>query len=70
MASNLFRDETKCIYNTLSQEYKEKYLTYKYNFWFLFIKEKDLGIIPTMSTTRYKIIDESKWLLTKLKYGF
>ena len=39
--------------------------------WKEFIKSKDLGIICVDSLNHiYKIIDEKKWLLSKLKYNF
>ena len=43
--------------------------------WKDFIKIKDLGIIcvrsyPSATQDEYEIIDEKKWLLTKIKYGF
>jgi len=42
-------------------------------FWVEFIETKDLGIIhlPAYGSMHtYKIIDEKKWLLSKLKYNF
>lgn len=43
--------------------------------WKLFISNKDLGIRYSPSYTLdlihvYEVVDEQKWLLTKLKYGF
>jgi len=39
--------------------------------WKEFIKSKDLGIFCLDSLNHiYKIIDEKKWLLSKLKYNF
>lgn len=39
--------------------------------WKEFIKSKDLGIFCLDSLNDiYKIIDEKKWLLSKLKYNF
>ena len=38
--------------------------------WKKFIKSKDLGIICVDSLNHiYKIIDEKKWLINKIKYG-
>ncbi len=37
--------------------------------WSDFIIVKDMGIIFNNKTDEYKIIDEKKWLLAKLKYG-
>lgn len=43
-----------------------------YDAWISFIKEKDLGLAVGVKGHYlvYKIIDERKWLLAKLKYGF
>jgi hypothetical protein len=39
--------------------------------WYSFIKSKDLGIICVdLLADEYTIVDEKKWLLSKLKYGF
>jgi hypothetical protein len=43
--------------------------------WDEFIKKKNLGIICIKSTyvgydDIYKIVDEKKWALSKIKYGF
>jgi hypothetical protein len=42
-------------------------------FWVDFIKSKDLGIISNYNSDfnfiYYTIVDEKKWLHTKLKYG-
>lgn len=48
--------------------YKEflKHPIYK-NRWSKFIESKDLGII--LSDRNYEVVDEKKWLLTRLKYG-
>jgi len=45
------------------------------NNWLDFIKSKDLGIICVQAKSNssgdvYKLIDEKKWLLAKIKYGF
>lgn len=41
--------------------------------WSDFIKSKDLGIVcnfnATNNTGLYKITDQKKWALTKIKYG-
>ena len=46
-----------------------------YEKWELFIQYKDLGIVCKTSCIdpsldRYEIIDEKKWLINKIKYGF
>lgn len=42
-----------------------------YDAWISFIEEKDLGLRVSVKGHYlvYKIIDERKWLLAKLKYG-
>jgi len=62
MDSNVIENEN--IYNVV----KVEYLTQPLN-WNKFIKNKDLGVIHLVDD-EYKIIDEKKWLLSKLKYGF
>ena len=68
------------IYKTFASEWVKykfdnfgKLITYEN--WKDFIKIKDLGIIcvrsyPSATQDEYEIIDEKKWLLTKIKYGF
>ena len=43
-----------------------------YDAWISFIEGKDLGLRVSVNEYYlvYKIIDERKWLLAKLKYGF
>lgn len=43
-----------------------------YDAWISFIENKDLGLAVSVNEYYiiYKIIDERKWLLAKLKYGF
>lgn len=54
------------IYKILYSEYTVSECNYA-----LFIKSKDLGIISIdLTGDFYKITDEKKWLLSKLKYGF
>jgi hypothetical protein len=42
-----------------------------YDAWISFIENKDLGLAVSVNEYYliYKIIDERKWLLAKLKYG-
>ena len=68
------------IYKTFSSEWvKYKYDNFDklitYENWKDFIKIKDLGIVcvssyPSANQDEYEIIDEKKWILTKIKYGF
>jgi hypothetical protein len=51
------------IYHKLSKEW----IVYPRT-WSDFIESKDLGIIDL--GVLYKIVDEKKWLLAKIKYGF
>jgi hypothetical protein len=62
MDSNVIENEN--IYNFL----KEEFLRTDWN-WDKFIENKDLGIMHFVDD-EYEIIDEKKWLLSKLKYGF
>ena len=52
---NLFRDE----YESSTLHWVE----------FFNYKQHETGIIITDYTFLYKVIDERKWLLTKIKYG-
>ena len=39
--------------------------------WTLFLKHKDFGIICIdFLRHSFRVVDEKKWLLTKIKYGF
>ncbi len=62
MDSNVIENEN--IYNFL----KEEFLRTEWN-WDKFIENKDLGIMHFVDD-EYEIIDEKKWLLNKIKYGF
>lgn len=62
MDSNVIDNEN--IYNFL----KEEFLRTEWN-WDKFIENKDLGIMHFVDD-EYEIIDEKKWLLNKIKYGF
>jgi FMN-dependent NADH-azoreductase len=54
----------------------EIYHKFKYEWtthtWSEFIESKDLGIeyLDHLDQNLYKIVDEKKWLLAKIKYGF
>lgn len=62
------------LYKTFLNEWLSKYDTYQN--WEDFIESKDLGIICTKTANtsseddKYEIVDEKKWTLTKIKYGF
>jgi hypothetical protein len=54
------------IYKILYSEYTVSECNYA-----LFIERKDMGIISIdLTGDFYKVVDEKKWLLSKLKYGF
>jgi hypothetical protein len=59
-------------FNDVEIYYKFRDIFYKQKKnWYLFIKELDIGIISlNYHHNLYKIIDEKKWLLAKIKYGF
>jgi len=59
-------EEASKIFFTLYDEYMETNI----DGWSNFINSKNLGIICDRVVCVYKIIDEKKWMLTKLKYGF
>lgn len=64
------------VYDVFEKEYKKSDLFYR-----AFINSKDLGLIANLTNTNerdygrgihsdyYKIVDEKKWLLAKIKYG-
>lgn len=53
------------IYKILYSEYTVSECNYA-----LFIERKDMGIISIdLTGDFYKVVDEKKWLLSKLKYG-
>lgn len=71
MQSNTF--ECKNIYKAFIDEY----LSSSFLGWDVFIKHKNIGLkvvsctlSNTFATSRYIVIDEKKWLLYKLKYGW
>jgi hypothetical protein len=73
MDSKLFFSED--IWDRFQHEYYAKQPYTGRGGWKLFISNKDLGIRYTPSYTLdlihvYEVVDEQKWLLTKLKYGF
>ncbi len=67
--------ESKIFINGLiAEKFGSEYIRKKTPyFWVEFIETKDLGIInlPAYGSMHtYKIVDEKKWLLNKIKYGF
>lgn len=67
MDSDILKNDL--IYENLKDEFRFKLQREPYINWLTFIKSKDLGIVFNNNTDEYKIIDEQKWLLAKLKYG-
>jgi hypothetical protein len=50
--------------------FRNDYLTHKSSSWNFFIEDLNIGIICLdYYKDLYKIVDEKKWLLTKIKYG-
>lgn len=68
MDSDILKNDL--IYENLKDEFRFKLQREPYINWLTFIKSKDLGIIFNNNTHEYKIIDQKKWLLNKIKYGF
>jgi len=64
--------ENDLIYENLKDEFRFKLQRepYLYINWSTFIKSKDLGIVFNNNTHEYKITDQKKWTLAKIKYGF
>lgn len=65
-----YKDIRDKIYFCFLDEYHN--CTLKIN-WREFIRSKDIGIEDVTTDTqfgaKYQIVDEKKWLLTRLKYG-
>ena len=59
-----FEDPYDTIWNRLKSEYQYS----RFMWWNTFIASLDLGITH-LGYRRYKIIDEKKWTLNKIKYG-
>ena len=65
-----FNDIDNSIYNTFEGEWFNKYFTPTRKMWQTFINEKGLGIECIHFTSKlYNIVDEKKWIITRLKYG-
>ncbi len=64
MESNIF------INSNIYIHFRNEYLSNENNIWNNFIESKDLGVICLSCVKdEYKIVDEKKWLITKIKYG-
>lgn len=59
------------MYAAFHKEFKETYLLHTRENWTKFIKHKNIGIefICYTCSVEYKIVNEKKWLMTRLKYG-
>jgi hypothetical protein len=60
----VFEDNDCKMYDLFIKEYRNS----NYGFWEDFILGKDIGV-KYMQFDRYAIIDQKKWMITKLKYG-
>ena len=64
-----FKDTNDRLYSALQDIYYNCETRYSITLgWQGFVKEQDIGL-QYLSYDRYKITDEKKWLLTKIKYG-
>lgn len=70
-----FNDNNDKLYSIFANEYCEHLLSSNGSSWKKFINSKKLGIRHKSNFkcegrgTVYKIFDEKKWLLSKIKYG-
>ena len=67
-------DSKRVVISQLYEKFKFEFFKNSLS-WKEFIKIKDLGIIclrsyPSPNQDEYEIIDEKKWLINKIKYGF
>jgi hypothetical protein len=68
-----FEDTNDTIYNIFKHEYIFSYPSR--DDWHVFINNKNIGILHNRKYSRhhgwiiYTIVDEKKWMLTKIKYG-
>ncbi len=60
----LFEDTTHKIYFHFQKEFAECSLRYQE-----FIKTKDIGVVFVHSNN-YNIVDNKKWVFSRIKYGF
>ena len=69
MDSDILKNDL--IYENLKDEFRFKLQRERYLDWLTFIKSKDLGVIcSSYLDDEYKITDEKKWFINKIKYGF
>ena len=61
-----FKDRDAKLFNTLFYEYSFTSF-YKGSRWDHFVDYKDIGV-KYIQTGVYKIVDEKKWMITRLKY--
>jgi len=75
-----FNDEQDIVWHLFAKEYEDNVSWISRKTWKEFIENKDLGIHfvknyvdihcnLNCTSSAYFIVDERKWLLTKLKYG-
>jgi len=65
------------VFNDIEQKllllFMDEYIRSQYSTWpdfIYFTKQKDLGIISlSWIGPTYKVVDENKWTLAKIKYG-
>ncbi len=64
-------DSNFIINKNIFTKLKKEYLSSKLD-WSELVISKDLGIIcvDVFYLDRFKLVDEKKWLLAKIKYGF
>jgi hypothetical protein len=64
-----FEDFKNKIYTCFVEEFTLHFKNKGYIWWHQYLNNLNLGIIH-IAYTRYKVIDEKKWTLNKIKYGF
>ena len=71
----VFKDDDEMVYQTFMAEYRCSPSYNKGFGWKVFLENKNLGIehhpdhYDMRGTSLYKIVDEKKWMLTRIKYG-
>lgn len=61
--------ESLQIWNTHNEGYRQSYRETKMS-WRKYVESLDLGVVNHDNTHFYEVIDENKWALAKIKYGF
>ena len=67
-----FKDEKRSIYCLFILDYRNIFGKYNNNYWYVFVNMIGLGLLYAGRKNEcdlYKIVDEKKWLLTKIRYG-